>query len=201
MFYSNSQSEVFIRQSDSKLLNPIFIDRWSPRSFLSEPVPAAHIKAIFEAARWSPSCFNEQPWMFVYSTDVGKDSNFIQGLAPGNQKWAFRAPLLVYVFARKVFSANGKINEWAKFDTGASWMSLNLQAEQLGYRCHGMGGIENEKVYEITKVPEDQFEVICAIVIGKQGKPESLPEDLASKENPNERKSVDEFVFNSSYKK
>jgi nitroreductase len=49
-------------------VDSMFTDRWSPRSFLEEPLPEHQIRALFEAARWAPSCYNEQPWLFIYAT-------------------------------------------------------------------------------------------------------------------------------------
>ena len=48
-----------------------FIGRWSPRAFNGEALSHAQVMALIEAARWAPSCFNSQPWRFVYAT---KDS-------------------------------------------------------------------------------------------------------------------------------
>jgi len=82
----------------------MFIERWSPRAFLSEPVVEEDIKTIFEAARWSPSCFNEQPWRFVYAQQPEDLERFRSVLVEGNQIWANTAPLLVLVFSKKSFT-------------------------------------------------------------------------------------------------
>jgi len=54
-----------MRKTNYKNLDNMFIERWSPRAFLSDPIAEEDIETIFEAAHWSPSCFNEQPWRFV----------------------------------------------------------------------------------------------------------------------------------------
>ncbi|MCP5086886.1 MAG: hypothetical protein GY952_08815, partial [Rhodobacteraceae bacterium] len=36
----------------------LFHRRWSPRAFDSTPVTDDALRKIFDAARWSPSCFN-----------------------------------------------------------------------------------------------------------------------------------------------
>ena len=33
----------------------VFIERWSPRSFVSDTIPELDLKKIIDAARWSPS--------------------------------------------------------------------------------------------------------------------------------------------------
>ncbi|MEJ2545759.1 MAG: nitroreductase family protein, partial [Calditrichaceae bacterium] len=47
-----------------KILNEIK-NRWSPRAFSEKPVEYDKLERVFEAARWSASCFNEQPWRFI----------------------------------------------------------------------------------------------------------------------------------------
>lgn len=190
-----------MRESNSNKLDKMFIERWSPRSFLSDPIPQEDIDAIFEAARWSPSCFNEQPWLYLYSTHTDAESEFAQGLVPANREWASKAPLIAYAFSKKHFTANNKDNSFADFDLGSSWMALNLQAEKLGYRCHAMGGIDKARVYEFTKVPVDKYNLVCGIVIGKQGPKEQLSPEQQAKEQMSDRKLVEEFVFKNIFKK
>jgi nitroreductase len=54
-----------IARPDHDILD-VIRDRWSPRAF--DPVrevSRADLRRLFEAARWAPSSFNEQPWRFV----------------------------------------------------------------------------------------------------------------------------------------
>ena len=53
----------------SAQVHPLLIDRWSPRSFAPDPLSDDEIASLFEGARWSPSSFNGQPWLFLYETD------------------------------------------------------------------------------------------------------------------------------------
>jgi nitroreductase len=96
------------RKTDYKKLDNMFIERWSPRAFLPDPVENEDIKTIFEAARWSQSCFNEQPWRFVYAQQPGDLQKFQSALTEGNQVWANHAPLLAFAFSKKHFSHNEK---------------------------------------------------------------------------------------------
>jgi nitroreductase len=128
-------------------VDPLFIDRWSPRAFSPEPIPSETLASLFEAARWAPSCYGEQPWLFLYAARPHDLELFRSLLVDGNRVWADRAPALAFAFARLKFSRNGKPNRWAQFDTGAAWMSLALQARTLGLYTHGMGGIHAERVH------------------------------------------------------
>lgn len=175
-------------------LHRIFLDRWSPRSFSPEPLSDEDIHTLFEAARWSPSCFNAQPWYFVFArteTDLGR---FRTLLDPGNRVWADRAPLLVAVFSRRNFDHNEKLNRWADFDTGAAWLALTLQANQLGYHTHAMAGFDQELSYEVTNTDRKKYRAICMVAIGRRDSPDRLPENLKSRETPNDRRSLGEFI-------
>lgn len=50
-------------------IDDVFINRWSPRSFSEQEVPENILLSIFEAARWAPSAYNEQPWRFIIGQD------------------------------------------------------------------------------------------------------------------------------------
>jgi nitroreductase len=52
------------RQSTYKI-NPLILNRWSPRSMTGEELDEDTIMSLFEAARWAPSSYNNQPWRQV----------------------------------------------------------------------------------------------------------------------------------------
>ena len=187
-----------MRKSDSSKLDNMFIERWSPRAFLPDPIEQDDINTLFDAARWSPSCFNEQPWRFVYAQQPNDLENFRTALMESNQVWANQAPLLVFAFSKKTFTHNDKPNRWADFDTGAAWMALSLQANKLGLYTHGMGGFDPDKAYTVTGMNPDEYNVICAIAIGKRGDSSTLPEGLSEGEIPSERNAISQMAFEGS---
>jgi nitroreductase len=173
----------------------MFTDRWSPRAFLSEPLPEHQIKSLFEAARWAPSCFNEQPWLFVYATEPEQRAKLVSALVPKNQRWAGKCPLLMFVLARKKFQQGGRDNRHAPYDAGAAWMALALQARRLGLYAHAMAGFNQEKAYEILGVSKDDYHVMAAIAVGRKDEAaDDLPEDLRAMESPNTRKPPSEVA-------
>ncbi|BCR04373.1 NAD(P)H-flavin oxidoreductase [Desulfuromonas versatilis] len=169
-------------------VDSMFLDRWSPRSFCGDPIPEPHLAALFEAARWAPSCYNEQPWLFVYARSAEDRERFATALVEKNRQWAARAPLLLFVLARKSFARNGKPNRHAVFDAGAAWMSLALQARRLGLYAHGMAGFSRERAAEVTGADPEEYEIMAAVAVGYRDEVEKLPEDLAAMESPNGRK-------------
>lgn len=122
----------------SASVEPMFVERWSSRSFAKTPLTDNQIASLFEAAHWAPSSGNKQPWVFVYATDGPDRERFNSVLNEGNARWVPKAPMLVLVFARKV-DENGKSIRTAQFDTGAAWMSLALQANRMGLNTRGDG--------------------------------------------------------------
>ncbi|HEY6880045.1 MAG TPA: nitroreductase family protein [Polyangiales bacterium] len=180
-------------------VDPWFVERWSRRAIDERPLQRELIDTLFEAARWAPSANNLQPWLFIYASEPASLERARALLKETNLRWASKAPLLVFVFARKRHPETGAPLRTAQFDTGAAWQSLALQAHKLGLSTRAMGGIHHERTYAAFGVPEAEFESMAAIAIGYPGPRESLPPDLHEKEQPNARKSVREFAFEGHY--
>jgi len=178
----------------------IFTDRWSPRAFNTEPLPKHLIDALFEAARWAPSSFNEQPWLFLYAVTDEDRSRFSATLNENNQKWASLAPLLIYIAARRRFRENNQENHHRRFDAGAAWMSLALQARRLGLFAHAMAGFKRAEAYMMLKLPEEDYDLIAAIAVGYHGNPNDLSAFHKTHEHPNERISLSKFCHEGSFK-
>lgn len=169
-------------------VDSIFLDRWSPRALAPTPLTPAQISTLFEAARWAPSCFNEQPWLFRYAVTAEERTRFAAALSVKNQLWAPQAPLLIYILARRTFARTGRENRHAFFDAGAAWMALALQARRLGLFAHAMAGFDREAAARLLEVDLCEYEILAAVAVGYYGDPSLLPDDLRSLENPNDRK-------------
>ena len=152
-----------------------------------------------EAARWAPSCFGEQPWRFIFchrATHLSAWENALSALVEANRRWAKNAPLLVLVCAAKVFLHNGNANRHGQYDTGAAALSMVLEAENQGLRCHQMGGFDARQAQEIFTVP-DSFECMAMMAIGKQAAHQRLSDEtLQAREiAPRQRKPLAECFF------
>lgn len=183
-----------------ELILEIIQERWSPVAFSSSKVEEFKLKAMFEAAGYAPSCNNEQPWLFVYSTREDKEvfDDFTGFLADGNKLWAKNAYALAISMARTKFSHNDKPNRYAFYDTGMAVMNLLLQAQTLDIYVHQMGGYSIEKVRQYFRL-DDNIEPIAMMAIGYLGDGSDLsPELLKRDEKRRPRKSVTEFVFKNS---
>jgi len=183
-----------------ELILEIIQERWSPVAFSSSKVEEYKLKAMFEAAGYAPSCNNEQPWLFVYSTHDEKEifNDFLGFLAEGNKLWAKNAYALAISMARTKFSYNDKPNRFAFYDTGMAVTNLLLQAHTLDIFVHQMGGYSIEKVKEYFSLGDD-IEPVAMMAIGYLGDGSDLsPELLKRDEKRRPRKSVSEFVFKNS---
>jgi nitroreductase len=176
--------------------------RWSPVVFGNQPLEQEKILSLFEAARWAPSCFNEQPWSFIIA-DKSTPEDFammLSCLSEGNRLWAQSAQLLIISVAKLHFDHNGKPNRHAWYDTGAAVMNLVLQATALGLHAHQMAGFSVEKTREYYHIPETH-EPVTAIAIGYPGDSVSLTEDLRKRnEAARKRKPVSAFAFTGSWR-
>ena len=179
-------------------IDPIFLDRWSPRAFTGEAMPQETLLSLFEAARWAPSAANGQPWRFVYGhRGTEAFETIYETLDEGNRRWAGKASVLAAIISqthRKTAAGEMRPAYTHAFDTGAAWAYLALQAIRAGYHAHGMGGIDREKAMQVLGVPEG-FRVEAGLAIGKIAPKETLPEDLMKREVPSGRKTVEEFAF------
>ncbi|WP_305986305.1 nitroreductase family protein [Roseibium sp. MMSF_3544] len=190
------------RNPDHPVKN-LFVERWSPRAFDGSDMPEADLKTILEAARWSPSAFNIQPWRFVYARRGGAHwETLVNLLNPFNRDWAQHASALVYLFSdTEVDGKDGKPNRASgthSFDAGAAWAHAALQATELGYHTHGMAGIVRDEIHEQLGVPE-RFKAEIAFAIGKRGDVAALPESLQERETPSGRKPLSEIAFAGSW--
>ena len=171
--------------------------RWSPYAFSDRSVSTEELCSLFEAARWAPSSYNEQPWSYIVATkdDPEKFAKVVSCLVEGNQDWAKRAPVLMLGCTRLTFARNGKANAAAEHDLGLAAANLSLEASARGLYVHQMIGIQPERIRELYKVPEDVLP-LTALAVGYAADPRSLPEKYRERDlTPRKRKPLSEFVF------
>lgn len=171
--------------------------RWSPRTFSDQMVEPEKLRSLFEAARWAPSSFNEQPWSFILATKQSPEehSQVLSCLSERNQQWARLAPVLLVSVAKLNFDKTGKPNRHAFYDLGMAVGNLMVQATAFDLFVHQMAGFSPEKITEIYGVPA-AFEPVAAMAIGYAGEVDDLPEAFRETElGPRSRKPIQSFVF------
>lgn len=173
-------------------IHEILRRRWSPRAFSEKKVEKEKIQRIMEAARWTPSSSNKQPWAFIIGEKGSETYNKIyETLIEFNRLWTKFAPVLII--------AVGKENQTYQYDLGQSVAHMTFQAASEGLYVHQMAGFKQEKAREIFEIPEF-YDAITAIAIGYMGDYTILPERMQKSElAERERKEISEFVFSGKF--
>lgn len=176
-------------------IDPLFLDRWSPRAFSGEPLTETELLTILEAGHWAPSAFNAQPWRFVYALKGTAAWDRLLGLLNEfNQAWAKSAGALVFIVSKTHAEAEKPIYSHS-FDAGAAWGQLALQARLSGFYSHAMTGIHFDQA-PVTLGLGEGYRVEAAVAIGRLGDKEQLPEGLRGRETPSPRRPLAEVAFN-----
>ncbi len=178
-------------------IHPILNDRWSPRAFADKKVEQEKIQRFFEAARWTPSSSNEQPWRFIIGFKGDETYQKIYDtFVEFNQLWAFTAPVLILTIGNTRSVKNPeKPNLAYAYDCGQAVAHLTFQAAADGLFVHQMGGFDTDQAAKTFGVPES-FKVLTAIAIGYIGDPEVLHPNLKQMEySKRERQNLDQMVF------
>jgi len=171
--------------------------RWSPYAFADRDVAAEDLCALFEAARWAASSYNEQPWSFFVATRGEPDAfeRVLSCLVDGNQAWARPAPVLALGVIRDTFSRNGRPNAAARHDLGLATGNLQTEATARDLAVHPMIGILPDRARQIFEIPEHST-ALTGLAIGYAGDPSDLPEGLQERDTaPRTRRALAEFVF------
>lgn len=177
-------------------VHQLLAKRWSARAFNGKPISKTELNTLFEAASWSASSMNEQPWKYLYAHKQNIESfdKLWSCLLPGNQPWTTKGSVLILSLAKKNFYYKNRPNRHYMHDAGAANTQLLLQAAHQDIYGHMMGGFDMEKTIETFNIPEN-LEPVCFMVLGYLDKAETLEEPLKSRETaPRNRKSVEEFA-------
>jgi nitroreductase len=178
-------------------IHEFLADRWSPYAFQDRPVAAADLGALFEAARWSASSYNEQPWRYIVATQDNSDQfqQLLSCLVEGNQVWAKAAPVLVLGIVSHNFAHNQEVNRAALHDLGLATGNLVVEATARGLCVHQMIGILPDTARDLFAIPAGA-EAWTAMAIGYAGDPATLPDALKQRDlAPRHRNPLAQFVF------
>ncbi len=167
--------------------------RYATRQFDSFPVSREEILPLLEAARYAPSCYNEQPWRFVLGDTPDTFAKLAETLAAGNA-WAKQAPVLILVLATRFFKLNGEPNPYSRFDTGTASGFLQLEAVRRGFAAHCMAGYDADKARALFSIPET-LDIIELIAIGRPANLQQLSSEAQAQEKPGTRMPLADLLF------
>ncbi|MCE0486715.1 nitroreductase family protein [Ornithinimicrobium sediminis] len=174
----------------------VLAERWSPRAF--DPrgeVEDAAIDRALEAARWTPSANNSQPWRFVVARRGSPTFHLVHGsLAGVNRTWADKAAVLVVSIA-EVADADGRPRPWSHYDLGQSVAYLTAQVHHDGLHAHQMAGFDTEALRAALSLPP-RLDPVTVVAVGPLGDADALPEPLRERERaPRQRRAVTDLVL------
>src|SRR5437870_5682376 len=147
-----------VRKADFPI-EPLLLDRWSPRAMSGEEISEEELMRLFEAARWAPSSFNAQQWRALYARRGTEHwQAFFDLLVDANKTWAKNAAVLVVFIARKFFDYNDEPSVTHSYDAGGAWGNFALQGCRQGLGVYGMEAFGYARVPRELRIP-DGFQV------------------------------------------
>lgn len=180
-------------------ISDCILNRWSPRAMSGESITDAELNALFEAARWAQSSYNNQPWCFVYAKrETPQWQPIFNLMVDFNKGWAKNAAVLIVVASRNLFEYNNKPSRTHSFDTGAACENLALQGYLNGLVVHGMEGFDYDAAKKVLQFPEE-YTIEAMFAVGKPGDITTLSPELQKREERSGRKRIEEFVFEGSF--
>ncbi len=184
-------------------IEPMFLERWSPRAFTGEAISETDLLTMLEAARWAASSYNSQPWRFIYARrDTPCWDKFLGLLVPYNRSWAKNASALVILVSNSLMRPPGADKDVPSpthsFDAGTASGYFALQAYKMGWFTHGMVGFDRDRALAELNVPEG-YTVEAAYTVGRLGDPSELPEALQAREHASARLPLTQLAFEGSF--
>jgi nitroreductase len=178
-------------------IHELLRERWSPRSFSDKSVDPELVNQLFEAARWAPSSYNEQPWRFIVARREEEEAfeKLSQVMNDFNRGWGTGAAVLALGLTKTSFGSDGRRNPHAGHDLGQAIAHLTFEATRHDLYVHQMAGILPEKAQELYDIP-DKVKPMTMFAIGYKGEPEDLSEKLEKQETaPRSRKPLDDIIL------
>ncbi|WP_144720082.1 nitroreductase family protein [Agrococcus jejuensis] len=172
-------------------------ERWSPRAYEPVEIDESLLSKALEAARWSPSAYNAQPWRFVVARRGTEAFDRVVGaLAEFNQLWAPNASVLILAIA-EVTNEEGRANPTAVYDLGQAVAHLTIQAHADGLVVHQMSGFDADAAAQAFDLDE-RLQPVTVVALGSLGDAAALDAMLREREHaPRARKPLSEIVLGS----
>lgn len=159
------------------------------------------ISELAGVAALSPSCYNNQPWRYVFTSGEKVLDSLKATLARGNE-WGKYASMIIAVCGKADLDCQIKDGrEYYAFDIGMATGIMLLKATELGLVCHPIAGYDPEKAGEVLGVPDD-MEVITLMMVGKHSeeiKPYLSDFQVEAEQERPERMKLSEFAFRDRY--
>lgn len=182
-------------ETESGVLD-VLVHRWSPRGFdATETIDETKLRCALEAARWSPSASNTQPWRFIVARrGTQEHASVLASLMGFNTVWAGDAAVLIVAIAEQS-NEQGDSMRWAAYDVGQAMAHLSVQAHHDGLHVHQMGGFDGAALSEAFGL-DARFAPVTVAALGTLGSTTHLPEALQEREvAPRARRALADSVI------
>jgi len=155
---------------------------------------------LAESAQLSASCFNNQPWQYIFVHEKGILGKMHEALSSGNE-WAKKASMIIVVVGKKEDDCVIHDRIYYRFDIGMATAQMILRATELGLVAHPIAGYSHRKTREILNIPEE-IDVIALVIVGKHSEkinPVLSEKQIEAEKQRPERKKIIKFVFHNKY--
>ena len=117
-----------IAENPNIAIHELIRNRRSYRTFAPKLVEHDKLVRLLEAARWSPSARNDQPWRFIVVTreDVALFDDVAGTFAAFNLVWAKNAAVFIVAVRRPTWESDGLPNPYSDYDLGQAVAYLTV---------------------------------------------------------------------------
>jgi len=178
----------------------LIINRRSFRALENVPLSETEIEKIKKLVLLAPSCFNNQPWRFVFVRNAENLEKLFTSLSSGNE-WAKNASLIIAVFSKEDLDCKIKEREYFLFDTGIATGFLILAISEMGFVAHPIAGFDEKKAKNYLNIP-DEYILISLIIVGKHNPENDRLLNEKQKEvelNRPPRKNIEEIIYDEKF--
>lgn len=157
--------------------HPHFKDRHSPYCFEPVALEPDVLAGPLEAARWSPSPFNKQPWRFhVIGRENAAFCQVLKELAPRNAMWSQHASFLIVICAEKLkregrfaksTSSYQQYDQHTDFSLGICLGLFLAELTKTELQAHPMAGFNAQGVTKKLDLAE-RLHPLIVLAVGKE---------------------------------
>ena len=155
---------------------------------------------LSKCAQITASCFNNQPWRYIFVYDPEMLKKMHEALSSGNS-WAHKASMIIVVVGKKEDDCIIKDRVYYRFDIGMATEAMILRATELGFVAHPIAGYSPKKTRAIIGVSDD-VDVITLVIVGKHSdkiNPVMSKKQIKNERKRPERKPISDFIFYNKY--
>jgi nitroreductase len=158
------------------------------------------INDLAKSAQLFASCFNNQPWRYIFVYEKEMLQRMHEALSQGND-WAKDASMIIVVFCKKDDDCIIRDREYFLFDTGMATAAMILRATELGLVAHPIAGFSPKKTREILQIP-DEYQIIALVIVGKHAdtiKPVLSQKQVEAEKQRPQRLPLNQFIYLNTY--